>query len=270
MNALDFEYDGLTLSEFGCVICTFDSSDLDNVTMGSVISFNTTYVRGNKKFVTHSFSYKECLETDFSNCKDPCVNETELNKYFSVEEQRAIMRWLNRGEYLRFRPVDEEYEDLYYEGSFYNIEKIEMGDRVVGFQLFLTTNSPFALHAPKEFRFDIESANGFYTIPDISDDIGYTYADLEITCKQAGELKITNSMDGRITSVKNCKSGEKISMKDMIIETSDTTHQESIMDDFNFEFLRISNTFRNRTNKLTFSIPCSVTLKYTPTMKVGI
>lgn len=270
MNTLDFEYDGLYLSDFGCIICSFDSANLENISMGSVITFDTSYNRGNRRFMVNGISHDDCLEAEFSICKDPCSFLEESERYFTVEEQRQLMRWLNRGEYLSFRPIDDEYESIHYEGSFYNIEKIEFGGMVVGLHLYLTTNSPFAFHDKKEFNFTISSANGAYTVSDMSDDIGYTYADLEITCKRAGELQITNSIDGRVTSIKNCKSGETITIKDMYIETSDATHEGTIMNDFNFVFPRISNTFKNRSNKLTFSIPCSVCLKYTPIIKVGI
>lgn len=270
MKALDFEYDGLNLSDFGCMICTFDSTGTENITMGSVITFNTTYVNGNNQFLLSNISYETCLETEFDICKNTCDIFNVANLRFSVEEQRQIMRWLNRGEYLKLKFLDDGYENIYYEGSFYNIEKIEIAGEVVGFHLYLTTNSPFAFHDAEIFSFDIVSNNGSYIISDISDKIGYTYADLKITCKQSGDLRITNSMDNRTLEIKNCSEGETITIKNMIIESSLQEHQNDLMNDFNFSFIRISNKFDKRENCLTFSIPCSVTLKYIPTLKVGI
>lgn len=271
MKALDFEYDGLNLSDFGCTICTFDSPGTENITMGSVITFNTTPVQGSNKFLLSNITYEECLESDFEICKNPCGIYNNEKMYFSVEEQRQIMRWLNRGEYLKFRILDDGYENIYYEGSFYNIEKIEVSGNVAGFHLYLKTNSPFAFHRTEEFKFDIVSVNGTYTIFDISDKIGYVYADMEITCNQSGTLRIINSVDNRTTEIKNCSAGEVISMNNMmIIETSLNSHKSSLMNDFNYQFPRISNSFSERGNTFTFSLPCSVVLKYTPVMKVGI
>lgn len=270
MNALDFEYDGLKLSEFGCTICTFDHSDNENTTMGSVITFNTTYVLGNNKFILNNIAYETCIEAEFEICKNPCNISDDSEMRFSVDDQRRIMRWLNRGEFLKFKIIDNEYENIYYEGSFYNIEKVEVGGNVIGFHLYLMTNSPFAFRNPEIFKFNIAAEDDFYTISDISDKIGYTYADLEITCKQEGTLRITNSIDNVTTEIKNCKIGEVITIENMIIESSLNSHKSTIMNDFNFKFVKISNSFSERTNRLTFSLPCSVVLKYTPTMKVGI
>lgn len=270
MKAMDFEYDGINLSDFDCVICSFDSPDIEEVTMGSEITFNTSYVRGNNKFMLNSIAYDSCLETEFCICKNPCDVFTEQDMNFSIDEQLQIMRWLNRGEYLKFILIDDEYRDIYYEGSFYNIEKIELSDYVIGFRLHLTTNSPFAFHNPEVFKFEITTLNNNFSIYDISNHIGYVYAEIEITCKESGDLRIINSFDDRITEIKNCSYGEKITMKDMIIESSLYSHQSTLMNDFNFRFLRISNRFRQRINKLSFSLPCSVILKYTPIMKVGI
>lgn len=270
MKALDFEYDGLNLSNFGCIICTFDSAGQNSVSMGAVITFDKTYIRGSKKFLQNGISYESCLEAEFYICKNPCHITDDKEMYFSIDEQRELMRWLNRGEYLKFKPLDDEYGNIYYEGSFYNIEKVEFSGEVIGLHLYLTTNSPFAFSEAETYCFNILSADGSYVILDSSDDIGYTYADIAITCKKAGTMRITNSIDNRTTEIKNCSNGETITMKNMIIESSSNVHQATIMNDFNFQFVKIANSYSNRVNRLTFSLPCSVILKYTPTMKVGI
>lgn len=271
MKALDFEYDGLHLSDFGCIICTFDSIGTNNISMGSVITFNTSYIHGNKKFALNSAAYESCLETDFYICKNPCRVSDDKDMYFPLWEQRRLMRWLNRGEYLKFRPVSEGYENIYYEGSFYSIEKVEFAGEVIGMHLYLATNSPFAFYKPKIYKFDITPENPSYLVSDLSDDIGYVYADLEITCKGTGTLAITNSMDNRLTEICKCTPNEVITMKDMTIESSHGAGRDTpLADAFNFVFVRIGNSFRQRENRLSFSLPCSVVLSYTPTMKAGI
>ena len=40
--------------------------------------------------------------------------------------------------------------------------------------------------------------------------------------------------------------------------------------DFNWNWFRIYNTFRNNQNNLTISIPCIIKIKYSPIVKVGL
>lgn len=192
----------------------------------------------------------------------------EENRYFTIEQQREITRWLNRPAFLPLYIVDEGYENIYFEGSF-NLSKVEVAGKIIGFNLNFTSNRPFGLSRPYVRKFSARAGQRI-VIQDMSDEIGYIYADLKITCGASGTLTITNDMDGRITEIHNCVSGEVITMKDMIIESNNTTHQQNIMNDFNFTFLRISNKFGERRNGLTFSMPCSVVLSYSPIRKVGI
>lgn len=266
---IDFEYDGLYLSDFGCVICNFDTESLEIASIGSVITFNKTPMLYGKYYLTAGTSYEECLEAEINICKNPCY-ATENGLIFSSDEQRYITRWLNRREFLKLSfPDDDDYVGIYFEASF-NVDTVKSCGKVIGFKLHIMTNRPFAIAESVTKKINIISTNQKETINDISDEIGYVYADMEITCKGNGDLNITNSMDGRTTSIRNCKTNEVITIKNMIIETSDPAHSSTIMDDFNFNFLRISNKFRERTNRLTFSLPCSGYIKYTPIRKVGI
>ncbi|MCI8319295.1 MAG: hypothetical protein HFG96_12480 [Lachnospiraceae bacterium] len=269
MRATDFEYDGLYLSDFGCMICTFDENNIENIAAGSQITFNKTQTQRGQLHMLASTSYDDCIETEFSICKNPCTWNNNEDLYFTLQEQRELVRWLNRHQFLKFKLIDDAYSDLYFEGSF-NVEKIELHGNVIGMHLFLTTNRPFALRETQIITFDISVPDGQYTIYDTSDEIGSSCAEIEITCRQSGELIITNSLDQRTTEIKGCMEGEIITMKDLIIESSIASHQETIMNDFNFHFIQITNSYKTRANTLTFSLPCSVVLKYNPSMKVGI
>lgn len=269
MKALDFNYDGLFLSDFGCIICTFDSPGTDDFSVGSEISFNTATVNFGKRNYLTSIQYDNCLTAEFSICKNVDNMKDKENQFFTIEEQRELTRWLNRPEFLPLYIVDEGYENIYFEGSF-NLSKVEVAGNIIGFNLEFTSNRPFGLSRPYVRKFNVSSAGQRVVIQDMSDEIGYLYADIAITCGASGTLSIRNDIDGRITEVKNCIAGEKITMKDMIIESSNGTHQRTIMNDFNFTFLRISNKFGERKNGLTFSMPCSVVLSYSPIRKVGI
>ena len=269
MKALDFNYDGLFLSDFGCVLCTFDNASFGTYSVGSEISFNTTPINFGKRHLLTSVRYDSCLSAEFTICKNAENLRNNENKYFTIEEQRDILRWLNRPNFHTFYLLDEGYEDIYYNASF-NVSKIELAGNVIGFSLKFFTDRPFGTRKKYKKNIAIIAPNESAIVKDISDEIGYIYADVVVTCNQSGTLTIVNQMDGRITEIKNCVSGETITMKDMIIETNDTTHRKTIMNDFNFVFLRISNTFKNKNNRLTFSLPCTAVISYSPIRKVGV
>ena len=263
---MDFEYDNLRLSDFGCMTCNFDSVDVENVSAGSQITFNTTPTHSGKKHLLTSTTYDECLTAEFDICKNMCDTLSKDFEYFTTDEERDIMRWLNRREFREFRLLTPGYEGIYFEGSF-NVEAVRLGDKILGFHLTLTTNRPFGLQDTKIWEFTLPDG-GIYKLYDDSDEIGYIYADLTITCLQAGTLKIQNSMDNHIVQITNCSQGEVITFKHPILTSSLVSHK--IMDDFNYSFPKIINTYENRTNIFTFSLPCKCTISYNPIAKVGI
>ena len=269
MNALDFEYDGLCLSDFGCIICTFDSSSLETRSIGSQITFTKTKKEHGKKHMVAGSSYEDCIEAEFHICKNPDEIGDEEDKYFSLDDQRELTRWLNRNNFCKFRPLGCGYENMFFVGSF-NLEKIELAGKVVGMTLHFSSDRPFALLNTVVYKFEITKANQTKIIRDISDEIGYIYPKLEVTCNADGDLRITNSADNTTTEILGCKTGETITFENLIIESDDIEHESVIMDDFNFNYPTISNTYKNRFNNLTFSIPCSVVLQYNPIRKVGV
>jgi len=62
--------------------------------------------------------------------------------------------------------------------------------------------------------------------------------------------------------------GEQIFFHSPITPSSLTSHQ--IQEDFNWNFLRIANTFKTGKNDLTISIPCTIKITYSPIVKLGI
>ena len=59
MKALDFEYDGYLLSDFGFMICSFGDKGLETISNGSKISFNTTPIFNGSKSLLTQVSYDE-------------------------------------------------------------------------------------------------------------------------------------------------------------------------------------------------------------------
>ena len=267
MMVTDFEYDGLLLSDFGYIMCSFDSNGLETITNGSNITFNTSPILKGGKHILTSIKYEKCLTTTFEICKNPCHINEQQDSYFTVEEMSALTRWLNRQEFLKFKLIKDGYENIYFEGSF-NVSKIMLNDCVIGFELELITNRPFALYEDVKKTFRITRNNQVEIFKDISDEIGYIYPKVEVTCNTGGTLIIHNAIENRDTIVKNCRAGEVITMEYPVISSSIPSHQ--IQNDFNYNFFRISNTFSERINKLTFSIPCTMKMTYQPIKKVGV
>lgn len=274
MKAFDFEYDNLSLSSFGYMICDFDSKGKEVVSNGSQITFvNATISNGTKNEPT-GIKYDSFLETTFSICKNPC---RESNMVMTMDEVRILSKWLNRKENLKFKLLSDEYQRIYFEGSF-NIKMVKFNGEVYGLELTFKANRPYALLEERTFLIKNKEGNTFHTVHDMSDVEGFIYPKMKITIDQDGDLIILNNAEqndedkilngGRITTIKNCVAGEVITMDYPIIQSSNTSH--AIQNDFNWNFFRIANTFRNNINGITISLPCTMEIKYSPIVKVGL
>ena len=265
MKAKDFEYSNKRLSDFGMILCQFGGSKgLETLTDGAEISFTTIPTMGGAKHNLASISYEECLETTLQICKHSCSGGIQE---ITESEHREITKWLGRRKFLKFKILDEDHIDLYYEAIF-GISKIEVDGKLFGLELVVKTNRPFALKEPRVVIIDNAVQDGKYSINDTSYEEGYIYPEMEITIKEDGNLQIHNSIENRETYIANCKSGEIITLDYPVIQSSDSSH--NIQNDFNWKFFRIANTCDNSRNDLTISLPCSIKIKYSPIVKVGI
>ncbi len=262
MRATDFIYDGKKLSDFGFMIGTIDeSSGSETVEVGSQITFDTSSHHNGTDWYLTSSHYDDCITFEISICKIPCKNE---DMEITIAEFRELVRWLNRKQFLLFSFVSDT--SIWHYASF-NVQKREVDGKLYGLVLSTTTNAPFGFADEVTQTLTISSANGSATFTDESDEIGLVYPKTVITCKSAGNLKITNDMMQSPFLVNNCSSGETITLsgKTLIITTSDSNH--SVCDDFNFEFFQIGNSYDNRVNTITSSLPCTIQITYRPIIK---
>lgn len=271
MLSIDFEYDGQHLSDYGYIICDFNSSNSAiEVDAGSKITFEKTSRNSGKQFGLTGTKYEECITANFDICKNPDIydcNEMEI----SDDEFREIMRWLNRREFLRFQAIDDvndgfKRDTCYYNASF-NVSKIKINERIYGIRLSMETDKPFGYGEEQIVSLSFSDSNSVQTIIDISDEIGYTYPTVIISIKADGNFSLFNEQENCITYIKNCKIGEEITLHGdtQIITTTYTSHD--ICTDFNYDFFRIGNTINNRKNKITASLPCDIIIKYNPIIK---
>lgn len=263
MKAYDFEYNGRSLSEFGFIICNFGSKGIETVGIPN-ITFNTVSTMNGEKHELTSSEYGDCLTTTFQICKNLCSAE---NEEISIDELREIIRWLNRKEFHKFKILNEDYLLFYFEATF-NVSKIEMDGKLFGLELEVITNRPHALYEPVSITIKNLQNNGTKRIASMSDEEGYIYPEMEIFIDEDGDFELYNSLEERTMYIANCQAGEVIRVHYPIIESSLSEHK--IQNDFNWKFFRIANTFENNANDVTISIPCTIKIKYSPIVKVGI
>ena len=79
MVAYDFEYDGILLSDMGCMLCVIDTSLDQVVTVGTDITFNTTKAFGGKRFYSTHTTY------------DSPLNNALLNPIFGFNEYLPLI-----------------------------------------------------------------------------------------------------------------------------------------------------------------------------------
>ena len=255
MKAIDFEYDNRNLSDYNMMICNFGDKGVDTVSNGSQIVFDTVSTLNGYKYELVGTKYDDCLETTIQICKNRCNSDVEE---ISSSEFRELTKWLNRRKFLKFKILDIDHIDLYFEAAF-NISRIEIDGKLYGLELNVITNRPFALKEPRVITISNVSENGKHSINDVSYEEGYIYPNVEITVSQDGNLNIHNAIENRDTIIKNCVAGEVITMDYPVISSSISSH--NIQNDFNWNFFRIANTFENSRNDLTISIPCVIKME---------
>lgn len=271
MHSIDFEYDNQYLSDYGFIICDFNFSDGANeVDAGSTITFNKVARHYGKKYSLSSTQYDECVTTSFDICKNPDIYDPDEME-ISNDEYRDIIRWLNRREFLKFQVIDDGTDNFvrdtcYYNASF-NVDKIKVNEKLVGMRLTMETDKPFGYGQEQTVSWTFSDSSISKILSDVSDEIGFIYPTLIITCNRSGDLSLYNELENCTTVIKNCTVGEVITLDGDTQIISSTYLSHDIYNDFNFEFFKIGNTINNRNNRISASLPCDLIIKYTPIIK---
>lgn len=265
MYALDFEYDGKRLSSYGFMLCTLGtSSDFDIVNAGSKITFNKVSRHRGKVYSLVGTEYEECITATFDICKN---TDTHEDLHITDQESRELIRWLNRREFKEFHLISEDGQDDCYFNASFNIDKVFVNKELFALKLTMETDRPFGVGKTSSVVWDVSDASQSKTLTDMSDEIGYTYPSVKITCKSAGTLTIHNDLENCTTQIKNCANGEVITIDGDAQIVSSSVPSHKICNDFNFEFFRIGNTIETRENKITVSLPCQLEISYSPIIK---
>ena len=266
MKAHDFEFDSRRLSDFGFVIANFGDKGLETID-GVEIKFNTIPSLSGSKHHLISTVYESCLETTIQIARYSCDTDIED---ITPSLFREITKWLGKKSFRKFKILDEEYIDLYYMASISSVNRIEIDGRLIGLELNIITDSPHAFHEPRTIIIKNVEENGKHSINDTSYEEGYIYPHMEITINQSGDFKIHNAIEDRDTYIGNCEFGEVITLDYPIIQSSLSSPERDLQNNFNWNFFRIANTYENSRNDLTISLPCTIKIEYSPIVKVGL
>lgn len=269
MDFIDFIYDGVRLSSFGLILCQFDKTE-DTFEVGNVINLNPTKPPQADHAYAIGPTYEGQAEFMFEICRDNC---SELADFpLSDIEIRKIMRWLNRKGFHKFQPIyrDGEFWDCFYLCSFTQISLIKIGRQVIGLQIMMNCNAPYAYGDARPIKGNLNSSERL-EIESSSDELGYVYMFGKIKALSAGDLELRNELDpGYIVAINNVAKNEEIEFAGPLKQAKPLTAHNKFPNDFNYNFPRIVSTWDEQTNKFYTNIPCEIDMYYYPIRKAGL
>lgn len=259
---VNFQYDNKYASDYQLMVCSFNSSGLETVTSGSELSNEQIKIVGTDEFTIISNNYTAALSFTFQTCK---ITNNYTPEEITPEEFSKINRWVNRKESHKFKTDKSGYENIYFIGRF-NIQAIKINNIIYGVEFTFTSDYPYGFMDEIVQTFTGKN----FMVYNHSDETGDIYPYTTITCKGSGNLIISNTMDNEIFQLNNCTKGEVITVdnKNRVITSSNPNHQ--LYDDFNFNYIKLCNTYDERRNIFTSSLNITMEIKYSPVRKVGI
>lgn len=261
MNELNFQYGNEYASDYQLVICTFGSNEQEAVG-GSQFSANQVKIVGTDEFVIINTDYDGGLRFAFQTCK---MIDCDMAGEVTPEEYSKINRWVNRKEPHKLKFSSSGYENIYFLGTF-NIRPIKIAGIIRGIEFSFISNYPYG------FQDEIiqEFSGKEFMIYNHSDEIGELLPYVVITCNEAGTLTITNDMDNEIFELKKCVKGEIITLDCQHRVITSTAKSHLLYDTFNFNYLKLVNTYEERKNNFTSSLNINMEVRYSPIRKVGV
>lgn len=273
MHSTDFEYAGKRLYDFGWITGVIGgNSGTEEVNIGCDITFNTVKNNHSSIHSVTSSSYDNVHTTAYQIFKKDCNGE---DKYPTYDEIRVFYKWLNRRKYAKFKPIpdNDEHYDVYYYGSF-NIQEVFVGDRIIGLTLNFTGNAPYGFGTDNQFQITASEENNSFSICGDSDEAeSVIYPKVQIKCLQDGDLKITNLTTENYVFIANCLDGEIITLDGeyKIPLTSMSDEHTTFSNDFSYSYLDIKIGEDDECENIyEVSIPCEITITYSPIRKVGV
>lgn len=269
MFGTDFEYDGKRLSDFGLMILSFNGvNNDDTASSGADITFGQVRTAGGDNYNLYSSTYDSAYSITFQIGKNPYNISCQEDLHFSPIEASEIQAWLCQDEYCKFRIDQTGYENIYWNATF-SSKQILINGRIVGLELTLFTDAPYAYMDEVKIVKEVKKDKPF-VVYGLSDEIGNIRPYLKVKLKESGEKFIlSNSLDSLTTEVKYVSEGEVITFYGRSQNITSSLEHE-IADDFNYHYPIIGNTKNTRLNEYTSNLDCEITIKYSPIIKVGL
>ena len=269
MFSTDFEYDGKRLSDFGLMILSFNGvNNDDTASSGADITFGQVRTAGGDNYNLYSSTYDSAYSITFQIGKNPYNISCQEDLHFSPIEASEIQAWLCQDEYCKFRIDQTGYENIYWNATF-SSKQILINGRIVGLELTLFTDAPYAYMDEVKIVKEVKKDKPF-VVYGLSDEIGNIRPYLKVKLKESGEKFIlSNSLDSLTTEVKYVSEGEVITFYGRSQNITSSLEHE-IADDFNYHYPIIGNTKNTRLNEYTSNLDCEITIKYSPIITVGL
>lgn len=273
----DFEFANQRLSDFGCIMCHINTeSGSREIDIGCDITFTTIKNNHSSVHSATSSSYENVYTTTFDIIKYSCNNSGD-DIYMTSLEVRNLMKWLNRRSYHKFKLLNDITleSDVHYYGSF-NAKQVMHGNNILGLSLTFTSNAPYGFGEMIGLSFMVTNPGDKFNIYGDSDEYGVIYPTIKIRSFYKQSISITNETTSHTLELDNCLANETIVIdgEHKIIVSDNEEHNETIANDFNYEYFDIlvdeSGCEYDSVNTYEVSAPCEISVYYSPIRKVGV
>lgn len=272
MYVVDFEFANKRLSDFGCVPCVINgSSGVNEVDIGCNITFNTIKNNHTSKRYVASSAYDDVYTTSFEICKNVC-GKSNTDIRMTPLEVEAIISWLNRREYHKFKVYNSFSSELNvcYFGSFKSIKPVIIGEDILGISVTFEADTPYAVAEEVVMEYELDGINKIRLYPD-GDEYDIVYPKTKITCLSDGDLTLYNDLLGNYIRIDGCINGETLTLDGNLgIVYSDKREQNEIANSFNYEYFSMTVNDSHSENTYSSTLPCKLTISYRPIKKVMV
>ena len=249
------------LSNYGLILASFEGVKSKDEELGMDHNTIEEYIGHNPVPVYIGSSFNSKLYPTATLVKDPRINITNDNKYFTEHECREVLRQLTgfRG-YKRMQIFSYEIDELlFFNSRVSNVRYQKIGGYVAGIILDMECDSQFAWSNDFNYTFNASPETNLIFF-NTSDDL-YNYILPKVIIKSntsISNFSIINIMDNEWTStIKSLSANEIVTMdsKHNVLSSSDPNR--IISNDFNMHFIRLvpgKNEFRVSHNiQISFS-----------------
>lgn len=250
------------------MVLSFNGVNNDTASSGADLTFGQVRTAGGDNYNLYSSTYDSAYSITFQIGKNPCKLLNQEEMYFSPIEVSKIQSWLCQDDYCKFKIDQDGYENIYWNATF-SSKQILIDGRIVGLELSLFTDAPYAYMDEIEIRKRLQK-NEPFVVYNLSDEIKNIRPYIEVRFEEAGDFILINTMDNLSTEVKNVSENEVITFYGRYENIISSLPEHIVADDFNYHYPIIGNTKSSNINKYTTNLNCEITIKYSPIIKVGM